>query len=120
LALSVVHPTFPLPALPREGEGVAPSPEVFAVPEPIDRAHSLVTGYARQVLLDLQHAGQPRAETALASEGGWAVLVSLRTHTWFSFLTETANPDDLLGAAAWLTSLCAAGGRRSCATGTGG
>src|SRR5262249_36785544 len=45
------------------------------MPEPIDRAHSLVGGYARQLLLDLQHAGQPRAETALVSEGGWTVLV---------------------------------------------
>jgi hypothetical protein len=46
------------------------------VPEPIDKAPSLVSGYARQLLLDLQHAGQPRAETALASEGGWTVLVT--------------------------------------------
>jgi hypothetical protein len=47
----------------------------LAVPEPTDKAPSLVTGYARSCLLDLRHAGQPRAETALASEGGWTVLV---------------------------------------------
>ena len=45
------------------------------MPEPIDKAPSLVTGYARSCLFDLRHAGQPRAETALASEGGWAVLL---------------------------------------------
>jgi hypothetical protein len=45
------------------------------MPEPIDKAHSLVPGYARQLLLDLQQAGQPRVETALASQGGWTVLV---------------------------------------------
>src|SRR5262245_61339124 len=43
--------------------------------EPIDRAHSLVSGYAHACLADLQQAGQPRVETALSSAQGWTVLV---------------------------------------------